>query len=97
VRAYYSQFEEDITQALIDAKVKEFEGRMAGGLPFPFPPQFPAGYPPMYPYPPPGQHMQPPGGANGPPPTGGVLPYPYPPAFPGAPRNDNQFKREIDT
>jgi len=56
VRTYYSQFEEDHTQSLIDQKIKEFEGKVAqtgypGGaipisaLPSPYP-----GYTMGYPY-----------------------------------------------
>jgi len=72
VRTYYSQFEEDITQRLIDAKVKEYEeGRSGAALPFPFQPGFAGVYPPqanspLYPFPHPGM-------AGGP---TGVLPFP---------------------
>jgi len=94
VRTYYSQFEEDITQALIDAKVKEFEGRLAGGLPFPFhtPPYTPAFPPPVFPYPPPGNSHFGPGQQ---PPQGGVLPFPYPPPHAQHfPPNDHKRPRD---
>lgn len=34
VRQYYSQFEEDITQRMIDTKVKEYEQARAGNYTF---------------------------------------------------------------
>eukprot|EP01125_Pyxidicula_operculata_P021943 TRINITY_DN8779_c0_g1_i1.p1 TRINITY_DN8779_c0_g1~~TRINITY_DN8779_c0_g1_i1.p1 ORF type:complete len:115 (-),score=26.87 TRINITY_DN8779_c0_g1_i1:65-409(-) len=70
VKAYYSQFEQDETQEIINARIRAYEQKLAfGNMP---PPPF--GYPPMN-MPP----MMPPFG--GPPPFG--RPPFYPPPGPG--------------
>eukprot|EP01105_Mastigella_eilhardi_P007259 TRINITY_DN18760_c0_g1_i1.p1 TRINITY_DN18760_c0_g1~~TRINITY_DN18760_c0_g1_i1.p1 ORF type:complete len:176 (-),score=31.38 TRINITY_DN18760_c0_g1_i1:27-533(-) len=78
VRQWYSQFEENQTQSLIDFKVREYENR-AGVMPaMPFmPPPFMPGFrgvPPGFPMPPPGFSLPP----GMPPPPG----FPFPPGFP---------------